>query len=86
MRVENIRFRKIDKLKLQIFWNDYEYPTLERCVKTYEIYYAPTFNSTTDDDDDNNQWSLITQNEHVPFLSFCHQITNQHKQFEGKYE
>lgn len=81
MKAENIRFRKIDQTKLQIFWNDYDYPTLERCVKTYEIYYAPTFNATTDD---RTQWSLITQNKHVPFLSFCHQITSQHEQFEGK--
>lgn len=82
-KIQNIRFRKIGENKMQIFWNDLNDSTFERCVRSYEIYYAP-FNQTTDYNDQ-LQWLLITRNKHVPFLSFCHQLTSPNQRLEGKW-
>lgn len=40
-RVKSVRIRSIDNTKMLIFWRDHQNPNNERCVKTYEIYYAP---------------------------------------------
>lgn len=41
LKVKNIRIKNIDKTKILILWKEYEYSNNERCVRTYEIYYAP---------------------------------------------
>lgn len=77
-KVKNVRIQSIDKNIILILWNDYEYPTHERCIRTYKIYYAS--------DPQALQWQLITQNKHVPFLSYSHQILTPNQRLEGTYK
>lgn len=73
-QVKNVRIRSIDKSTILILWNDYEYPVFERCIQSYEIYFA-----SAEQHKHNNhrelQWQIITQNKHIPFLSYCHHVT-----------
>lgn len=80
-KIKNLRIRTMDKTKILLLWNEYEYPTFERCVRTYEVFYAPFNNKTSNQ----LKWSLITENKHIPFLSYCHQIKNNSQiSLEGK--
>lgn len=84
LKVKNFRIRSIDKNTILIFWNDYDYPTFERCIRTYEIYYAPVTNEIITVPQ-SFQWQLITQNKHIPFMSYCHQIFAPNQHLEGKH-
>lgn len=83
-KVINVRIRTIDNKKILILWNDYEYLNNERCIRTYEIYYA-SVTTTENTDHQSLQWQLITQHKHIPFLSYCHQVSTQNKQLEGMH-
>lgn len=80
LKVKNVRFRSIDKDQLLILWNDYEYANYERCVRSYEIYYTPTVSSTNSR---NPEWIMITDNKHIPFLSYIHQVTKPIERLQG---
>lgn len=82
-KVKNVRFRSIDKDKILILWNDFDYSNHERCIRTYEIYYAPIVTSKNVDDPQILQWELITANKHIPFLSYYHQVKTPKKRLEG---
>lgn len=73
-KVKNIRIRSIDKNKILILWNDSENSNNERCIRTYEIYYAPAITVEKYNNSQTFLWQLITQNKHVPFLSYFHQV------------
>lgn len=68
-----------------IIWNDYEYINHERCIRTYEIFYAPSIivNASNDNNSKIVQWELITLNKHIPFLSYCHRVQMPNKRLEG---
>lgn len=83
LKVKNVRFRSIDKNKILILWNDFEYANHERCIRTYEIYYAPIFTQKNGNDPQILQWELITVNKHIPFLSYYHQVKTPNKRLEG---
>ncbi|XP_031630457.1 alpha-L-iduronidase [Contarinia nasturtii] len=84
-KVKNVRIRSIDKNKILILWNDYEYSNNERCIRTYEIYYAAVA-MPENTDHQMLQWQLITSNKHIPFLSYCHQISTPNEHFAGYYK
>lgn len=80
LKVKNVRFRLIDENKVLILWNDHRYANYERCVQTYEIYYAPLENGNRPK---MLQWELITLKKHIPFLSYIHQVKDPNKRLEG---
>lgn len=65
LKVKNIRIHKIDQNTILIAWNDNEYND-KRCIQTYEIFYTHTI------EEGKKQWRSITQNKHIPFLSYVH--------------
>lgn len=73
-----MRIRPIAERSVLILWNDYEYTPSERCIRTYEIYFAPD-----ETHDKNLQWKLITKNKHVPFLSYNYRISTANERFKG---
>lgn len=76
LKVKNVRIHKIDQETILITWND-EYINYKRCIRTYEIYYAHNI------DEDEAQWQSITQNKHVPFLSYCYHISVPNQRLQG---
>lgn len=77
-KIKNVRIKKIDQETILITWNDKEHTNYKRCIQTYEIYYSSNI-----DDEENGQWQLITQNDHVPFLSYCYHISEPNKRLQG---
>lgn len=85
-KVKNLRIRPIDNSTILIFWNDYEYPNYERCIRTYEIYYAPLDTEANKNADSQTMnWQLITPNKHIPFLSYCHQASAPNQRLKGNF-
>lgn len=74
-KVKNVRIHKIDQDTILITWKT-QSQTI-RCIRTYEIYYAHNI------DDDNEQWQLITQNKHIPFLSYCYHVSVPNQRLQG---
>lgn len=70
-KVENLRVELVDKQTILLLWHDRKDSDAERCIRSYEVFYA-----TTNDSDDQTvgdvEWTLLTRNKHLPFLSYCH--------------
>lgn len=83
-KVKNVQIRYIDNTKILILWKDHPYSNYERCVRTYEIYYAPPQTLRRANMTATLKWIQINQNKHTPFLSYCHHIFR-NQQLEGFY-
>lgn len=84
-KIKNVRIRKINEMKILILWNDTEYPTNERCIKTYEVFYA-NLNDINDQyirRSHNRLWKNISKNQHIPFLSFHYQLNDRNGSLNG---
>lgn len=75
-KVKNVRIHKIDQNTIFITWRD-AYINYKRCIQTYEIYYKQNI------DDDNEQWRSITQNKHIPFLSYYYHVSVPNQRLQG---
>ncbi|XP_055313832.1 alpha-L-iduronidase [Sitodiplosis mosellana] len=86
-KVKNIRFHSIDKDTILILWHDHEYANYERCIRTYEIFYAPAVEVARNSNSSQiSQWELITLNKHIPYMSYCHRVTLPNERLEGYYK
>lgn len=84
LKVNTVRIHSIDQNTVLIAWTDNAYPNYERCIRTYEIFYAPLTNQTHENVHE-MQWQLITANKHIPFLSYCHRATASNQQVQGVF-
>lgn len=69
-KMENLRIQSIDKQTILLLWHDRQDSDTAQCIRSYEIFYAPT-NDSTDQNANEVEWTLITRNKHIPFLSYC---------------
>lgn len=68
-KIKNVRIQKIDQNTILIAWMENQYINNKRCTQTYEILY------TNQIEEDKQQWRSITQNKHIPYLSFVFQTS-----------
>lgn len=94
-KVENLRIRSISDIKLLLTWSDVRnetYEVRERCVRSYEIFFAQTRNDNDDrrsasvhKNHRQNDWINIAIGRYIPFPSFQH-IVASHSTLNGLYK
>lgn len=90
--MKNVRIHRIDKESILIVWNDFEYPNYERCIRTYQIWYAPLMSEASriepakeDPQTSGWYWENLTPNgQLIPFLSYYHHVSPANPSVQGK--
>lgn len=81
-KVENLHIRAIGAAKILLTWADGRdklTETRERCVRTYEVFYARANNNGTSASVDrkhrHREWKNIAIGRYIPYPSFQHSLT-----------